>query len=57
MAKHKKDKNAILTDALIFSVNSSFPQLDCQLTTLEAAADEADIRRYACICKFNEQAF
>lgn len=51
MAKPKNAKKAILIDALAFSVNVSFPQFACQSSTLEAAADEADIRRYAIICK------
>lgn len=54
MAKATKAKNAIATEALAIIVNSSFPQLDCQSSTRVAAADEADINRYASICFINK---
>ena len=50
-AKAKKD---IPIDALAISVNSSLPQFDTQSSTLVAAEDDADIRRYAKICKLIE---
>lgn len=46
-AKAAKAKNDIPTDALAISVNSSFPQFDCQSSTRVAADEDADIRRYA----------
>lgn len=46
-AKARKD---IAIDALAISVNESFPQFDAQSSTLVAAEEDADIRRYASIC-------
>lgn len=47
----RKAKNDIPIDALAISVNSSFPQFNTQSSTLVAADDDADIRRYARICQ------
>lgn len=38
------------TDVVAISGNLSLPQLDCQSSTLVAADEEADRRRYAIIC-------
>jgi len=47
IAKAPKDRNDIPTETVAISVNSSFPQFDCQSSTLVAAEDDADIKRYA----------
>lgn len=46
-------KKDIATDALIFFVNSSPPNLETQISLCDAATDDADIIRYASIyrCK------
>lgn len=49
-AKARKAKNDMAIDALAIIVNSSAPQLEIQSSTLVAAEDDADIRRYARIC-------
>ena len=49
-AKAAKAKKAIIIEALAISVNSSFPQFDCQSSTLVAAQDDADTKRYARTC-------
>lgn len=49
-AKATNARKAIPTDALAISVNSSFPQFDCQSSTRVAADEAADMRRYASIC-------
>lgn len=45
-AKATKARKDIHTDALAISGNLSSPQLDFQSSTLVAADDDADIRRY-----------
>lgn len=40
---------------MAISVKSSFPQFDTQSSTLVAAEDDADIKRYANICIFIDQ--
>lgn len=50
-ANAKNARNETLMDAVAISVNSSLPQFDTQSSTLVADADEADINRYAIICK------
>lgn len=45
----------MLTEAVAISVNSSFPQFDCQSSTLVAADDDAEMRRYASTCKLKQQ--
>jgi hypothetical protein len=47
IAKAIKARKANATEALAISVNSSFPQFDCQSSTRVAADDADDIRRYA----------
>lgn len=47
MAKAAKARKAIATETVAISVNSSFPQFDCQSSTRVAAEDDADIKRYA----------
>jgi hypothetical protein len=44
-ANATKARKAIPTDALAISVNSSFPQFDCQSSTRVAADEDADMRR------------
>lgn len=48
-----KARKAIAIEALAISVNSSFPQFDCQSSTRVAADDADDIRRYARTCPSN----
>lgn len=50
IAKAAKASKDIAIDTLAVSVNLSSPQFDTQSSTLVAAADDADIRRYARIC-------
>lgn len=45
-----KARKANAIEALAISVNSSFPQFDCQSSTLVAADDADDIKRYAKTC-------
>lgn len=45
MAKAIKARNDIAIETLAINVNSSFPQLDIQSSTLVAAEDDADISR------------
>jgi hypothetical protein len=47
VAKAEKARKDIPTETVAISVNSSFPQFDCQSSTRVAAEDDADIRRYA----------
>jgi hypothetical protein len=47
IAKAEKARKDIPTETVAISVNSSFPQFDCQSSTRVAAEDDADIRRYA----------
>lgn len=54
-ANAKNARNETLMDAVAISVNSSLPQFDTQSSTLVADADEADINRYAIICKLRHQ--
>lgn len=49
-AKAAKASKDIATDRVAISVNLSSPQFDTQSSILVAAADDADIRRYARIC-------
>lgn len=49
-AKEMKARNDIAIDAEAINVNLSPPQLEIQSSTLVAADDDADIRRYARIC-------
>ena len=53
-AKAAKARKDIPIDALAISVNSSFPQFDCQSSTRVAADDDADIRRYARTCQLKQ---
>lgn len=53
-AKATKARKAMLTEAVAISVNSSFPQFDCQSSTRVAADDDAEMRRYASTCKVNQ---
>jgi hypothetical protein len=47
IAKAEKARKDIPIETVAISVNSSFPQFDCQSSTRVAAEDDADIRRYA----------
>lgn len=48
-AKERNARKEMATDAVAIVGNWSLPQLDIQSSTLVAAEDDADIRRYASI--------
>lgn len=50
-ANAKNARNDMLIDALAISVNSSLPQFETQSSTLVAAEEDVDIRRYARTCQ------